>query len=123
LAKNGLADAAARSHIVTLKDMGFDVLPLQPGTVRSELWPTVWQELKPHYDLILVDVGELESDGSHDWRPWVDRTILIVDPDGTSYDALQSFRSELEASNVSLDGFIMNKRRYPVPAKIYRLIS
>lgn len=115
-------DALPR-HIVSADKFGFDILRIGGSAIQSTHWEGVWRSLKARYNVILVDAGPLGAGGSYGWARWSDHTVVVVDPQSTTYESLERFRSELENSTVRIGGFILNKRPFPVPQMIYRLIS
>ena len=56
------------------------------------------------------------------WQDRLDELLLVVDSNHTTYESLARLRKELERTGISLSGFALNKRRFYVPALIYRFI-
>lgn len=106
---------------------GVDLLSL---TVQGLEWlatdpeaAAVWQLLLADYRWVIVDVGAWSTATPHLWAPRLDQVLLVVDVNSTTADKLTRFRAEMDHSQLRMLGFVMNKRTYPIPEKLYRLAS
>ncbi len=116
-------------HLVRVPDLGFDLLqlaaaPPQAGdTAAADAWTALWESLRKRYRHVIVDAGSLRTDAPHRWAGWVDHTALVIDTTRVTSDMLESFRRELRHGGPALAGFILNKRQFHVPARLYRALS
>lgn len=101
--------------IMTLADAG----PLRPGS--EEQTKAVLASLRPEYRLILVDAGALATGWALCWLASSNYRVIVIDSNKTTREILEHQRSELERSGLALDGFILNKRTYPIPRSLYWL--
>jgi len=113
--------AAVQQAIAKADAQGFDVLVLSDADLANARSAAVWNGIRERYDVVVVDGGSLESDVPHRWRGAVDNTLLVMDPERATYEALERFKSDLDHFSLRLSGFIMNRRTFPVPAMVYRL--
>mgnify|MGYP001562476839 FL=1 len=110
--------AHAEGHgvdILVLADAG----PLRPGS--GEQAKAVLASLRSKYRLILVDSGALAAGWSLCWLASSNYRVLIIDSNAATRELLEHQRDELERSGMALDGFILNKRTYPIPRSLYWL--
>ena len=79
------------------------------------------QELKQNYDVILVDAGSLANANGVFWLLNSDANILVIDCTRTTRQSLEHLRREFENTELSIDGCILNKRKFPIPRSLYWL--
>lgn len=106
---------------------GIDVLSLSASSLEwfatdAESQPA-WQALLAEYRWVIVDVGAWSTPTPHLWAQRLDQVLLVVDVNATTADKLSRFRAEIDRSHLKMLGFILNKRTYPIPEKLYRLAS
>lgn len=92
----------------------------EPGS-RNEHTQRIFRLLKKKYDLILVDAGSLNNSNGTFWLLNSDLNILVIDCTRTTRESLEHQQREFENSSISIDGSILNKRRFPVPNFLYWL--
>ena len=90
------------------------------ATLASATWAAVVAQLCRHYALILVDAGALHSNVPHLWGRWATHSLLVIDAALTSVMELERLRAEMAGFGVKLNGAILNKKAFHVPAAIYR---
>jgi len=93
------------------------------GAEDRMAWNDFLTRKRQEYDLILVDAGSFRTDGPHFWSSIADKTILVVREITARREALANFRRELDRAAITIDGFIVNDRRYPIPDAIYKMLS
>jgi hypothetical protein len=81
------------------------------------------RELKKVYDLILVDSGSLNNSNGSFWLLNSDVNILVIDCTRTTRESLEHQRRDLQNSIISIDGTILNKRKFPIPRSLYWLVN
>jgi Mrp family chromosome partitioning ATPase len=81
------------------------------------------RELKKVYDLILVDSGSLNNSNGSFWLLNSDVNILVIDCTRTTRESLEHQRRNLQNSIISIDGTILNKRKFPIPRSLYWLVN
>src|SRR5262249_34944107 len=86
-------------------------------------WPRLWGALGTRYRHVVVDAGSLRGDAAHRWAGWVRHTVLVVDTSRVTREMLESFRRERQHGGPALSGFLLNKRRSHVPARLYRAFA
>jgi Mrp family chromosome partitioning ATPase len=106
---------------------GIDVLSLSAPSLEwlatdTESHPA-WQRLLAEYRWVIVDVGAWSTPTPHLWAQRLEQAVLVVDVNATTADKLSRFRAEIDRSQLKMLGFILNKRTYPIPEKLYRLAS
>ena len=104
---------------------GLDVLSIAPdlaSAANEERWAHVMSVLRERYNTIIFDLGDLGTSMPALWQDRLDELLLVVDSNHTTYESLARLRKELERTGISLSGFALNKRRFYVPALIYRFI-
>ena len=79
------------------------------------------RKLKKIYNIILVDAGSLNNSNGTFWLSNSDVNILVIDCSRTTRESLEYQRGEFENSNISIDGSILNKRKFPIPRSLYWL--
>lgn len=106
---------------------GIDVLSLSAPSLE---WlatdaesQAAWQLLLTDYRWVIVDVGAWSTPVPHLWAQRLEQVLLVVDVNATTADKLSRFRAEIDRSQLKMLGFILNKRTYPIPEKLYRLAS
>jgi Mrp family chromosome partitioning ATPase len=126
---SGAETGALERHVTPVPGLGFDLLalaaaPPQAGEeVASGAWRALWESLRQGYRHVLVDAGSLDTDAPHRWAGWVDHTALVLDTTRVTREMLESFRREMRHGGPTFAGFIFNKRKFHVPARLYRALS
>jgi capsular exopolysaccharide synthesis family protein len=108
---------------------GLSVLPLGPGQILpaqvfgSNGLGGLLGTIKEHYDYVLVDappllsVPEVAVLGAE-----VDGVMLVARAGRTKRQALVKARHLLERSGANLLGLVLNRRRYAIPAAVYKRV-
>ncbi len=86
-------------------------------------WAPLLDQLRSRYPLVIIDAGSLQSGDPYFWAMAADHSVLVLDPAKATYEVLERFRASLEGSSLQLAGFIMNRRPFPVPERIYRFAT
>jgi Mrp family chromosome partitioning ATPase len=111
------------SRVDRLEEDGFDLLTLAldyaPTFGDSAREALLW-EVRPAYDVILVDARSLQSHAALVWGRHVDQVILVVDTTITTAAMLERLKATLQQAGQPLTGVILNKRQLPVPDVLYR---
>lgn len=106
-----------------LSMLSLTVAPPALGDSRSEAWAETWEVLRSRFGRIVVDAGSLRSDGPRRWASWVGSTVLVIDTSRVTREALSAFGRERRQAGPVLAGFVLNKRRFHVPAALYRALT
>ncbi len=113
------------NHLIHIDQLDLDILTLDGGPQEwfeySPSWNATFDPLRSKYSAIVVDTGSLQTDIPYIWSRLADHTILVVDCRTTTHEMLERLRKDLKSSDLRLSGFILNKRRFPVPGFLYRL--
>ena len=80
-------------------------------------------DLRGRFDCILIDCGALESSVNllH-IASACDGVVLVVEAGRTLREEIDRALQVLRQANGVLLGFVLNKRRYPIPAWLYRFL-
>ncbi len=138
----GLADELARSkkivtvldgslqgaHVpgMSVLDAGLHIEPAilgAPRAVEPETVSTFIASLRKRSDCILLDCGSLEA--STDLlrlAQFTDAVLLVVEAGRTGKDQVDRAARVIGEAGGTLIGCVLNKRRYPVPDWLYRLL-
>lgn len=92
--------------------------PGDPGGAPADLVA----ESRQRYDVVLVDAGPLTGAGFRRWSRCADQTVLVVDGNRTTVEALRRLATELDHAQVQLTGVILNRRRFWIPDFLYRFL-
>lgn len=123
-ATDGKLDAARLEAAITPTGRpGVDLLTVADAELSGHDFAPLRDRLRARYAAVLVDCGSLASEIPHRWRPAVDHVLLVLDPERATYESLERFRTTLAHSTMRLSGFVMNRRRFPVPSLVYRLAT
>lgn len=121
----GVSDAASESEWL-IPDIRFD----DDGTILDQASdPDVGNDqirellrvLKKKYNVILIDAGTLNNSNGTFWLLNSDVKILIIDCSRITTEALEHQRREFENSDITIDGSILNKRKFSIPNSLYWL--
>lgn len=121
------ADDLAQLQLTSLRDwivpcpgLNIDLISIDADQIASSLWDRRWPELKlmimQKYQVVLVDLGSLQTQLSPFWSACLDQTYVVVDMSSTGVEMLQDARRELDFLQLPVAGAILNKRSYAVPA-------
>ena len=77
----------------------------------NEHFSRLLRKLRETYEIILVDTGSLVNSNGTFWLMHSDFNILVIDSTRTTRESLEYQKLELENSNLSIHGSILNKRK------------
>lgn len=116
-------------HLVDVPGIGLHLLQLASAPPRAgdsaaaKAWAALWAELTQRYRHVIVDAGSLKSDAPQRWSGWAAHTALVIDTTRVTREAMDALRRELRHGGPELAGFILNKRTFHVPARLYRALA
>ncbi len=90
----------------------------EPARLRSRL-----AELRLEFDYLLIDTPPINSHA--DAVPiaqLVDGIILVVGSNSTRREPARIARERLDAARVPVLGAVLNRRTYPIPEALYRIL-
>lgn len=90
--------------------------------VGNEQTRALFRHLRKQYNVILVDAGTLNNSNGTFWLLNSDANILVIDCSRTTRESLEYQRRVFENSDISIDGSILNKRKFPIPRSLYWLV-
>jgi Mrp family chromosome partitioning ATPase len=127
LPASDLAQPVERLHAALHRPAGFDfdllALADAPGASLREPAAEPWGALRAGYDAVVVDAGSITTDTPFRWAGWVDGVALVLDTARATREAIGQQRRALDAAGLRLSGFILNKRKFHVPAALYRALG
>lgn len=106
-----------------LSMLSLTAAPPALGDANTPAWAETWEVLRSRFGCIVVDAGSLRSDGPRRWASWVGSTVLVIDTSRVTREALHAFSRERRQAGPVLAGFVLNKRRFHVPAALYRALT
>jgi Mrp family chromosome partitioning ATPase len=90
---------------------------------ESEQEPAVLAGLRDHYDGILLDCGSLQDSVSLlRVASAADGVVLVVEAGRTAKEQVERCARVIREARGTLIGFVLNKRHYPVPGWLYRML-
>ena len=96
---------------------------LVPPIKNSAATLTIWKKLKEKFDLILVDSSsDTNTYESISLSANVDGVILVVEAGKTRRQIAENIKKKIQASGGLILGVVLNKRRYYIPACLYKKI-
>jgi Mrp family chromosome partitioning ATPase len=105
----------------------FDFLPIghlndcREAITLVPQWPTVLDELKKMYDLILLDVPAFyQGAEARVLLRYADEIIVVIEADGSRKPLIHQMVDDLRSADASIMGVVFNKRRLHIPSWIYR---
>ena len=91
--------------------------------IDENQWEGVLRTARQSYDVIVIDSPAMtRSKAGIVITPLVDLTLLVVDADHTRAAGARSLVEQVDAAGGQVLGAILNKRRFPIPPLIYRLL-
>jgi Mrp family chromosome partitioning ATPase len=91
--------------------------------VLSERFTTSFSGLKSDFDFVLSDTVAMKaSPDAGVVGQLADGAVLVIAANSTTRDTAMTTRLTLEAAHIPIAGAILNKRRYPIPPKIYQYL-
>lgn len=79
------------------------------------------QALRVGFDHVLIDCPSLKASAMAAMiAPYVDGMVLVVEADRTKRDQIQRAQQLVATVDGRLLGYVLNKRRYPVPEWLYK---
>jgi protein-tyrosine kinase len=106
-----------------------DSLKIEPGILGApraaepELASTFIASLRERHDCILLDCGSLESSADLlRLAPLCDGVVIVVEAGRTGKDQIDRAARVIHEARGTLLGCVLNKRRYPVPDWLFRLL-
>lgn len=104
----------------------FDLLPLghvadyREAAAQIPQWPTILDELKKMYDMILMDVPAFYQGAEARVLCRVaDDILVVVEADGSRKLLVHQMVDDLQSADASIMGVVFNKRRLYIPRWIY----
>ena len=122
----GIGVASLENELPIL-DPGFDedgTTPEQSSDpdMGNESIRMLLQTLKRTYNIILINTGVLINPSGTFWLLNSDINILVIDCSRATRESLEDQQREFENSDISIDGSILNKRKFPIPSFFYWLV-
>jgi Mrp family chromosome partitioning ATPase len=91
------------------------------GLLNSDRLKPRFDELRSEFDFVLVDAPPLTRYSDAVALGKVsDGLVLVLEANATRRDATSRVADSLRASNVKILGAVLNKRTFPIPAKLYQ---
>ena len=91
---------------------------VDPSRMRTRL-----SELREEFDFVLVDAPAMSvSSDAVVLGSLVEGVVLVIASNATRRDAARTAKQVLEDAEIPILGAVLNKRTYPIPAAVYRLI-
>lgn len=119
--------AMLASSVRTADGAGFDVLTLSTsmpsGFAGDGEWSAAFGDLSSQFHVVLVDAGALSEPLAARWRRIADLFVLVIDTTRTTQEELGRLNLEMQAGGRAIDAAILTKRRYRVPAFLYRYVA
>lgn len=79
--------------------------------------------LRTQFDCILIDCGSVEATpGVAQFASFCDGVVLVVEADRSNKRQFRRAQQVVQLSHGKLLGAVLNKRRYPIPAWLYKIL-
>jgi hypothetical protein len=131
-AMRGAAQTSAlRVDVAWLKEQPIKTSPAAPSEPQDRLgWGSGWesrkqllQQLRARSQYVVIDCPALSaSSDCISIAPLVDGIVLVVEADRTRKAQIRNATCRIEAAGGKILGLVLNKRRYPVPDSIYKVL-
>jgi capsular exopolysaccharide synthesis family protein len=94
-----------------------------PNLLNSETMKVRMAELRKEFDYVLIDCAPLStySDGVVAGQ-LADGLVLVLEANSTRREAAMRVADTLRAAQVKILGAVLNKRSFPIPEPLYRLL-
>ncbi|OPY76419.1 MAG: Tyrosine-protein kinase YwqD [Syntrophorhabdus sp. PtaU1.Bin050] len=94
---------------------------LSPGVYDLPGMKQVWQQLREHFDVVVIDSPPVSScaDGLAICRG-VDGVILVMKAESTRWPVAMAAKEKIIKNGGKILGFVFNDRRFYIPGWIYR---
>lgn len=92
-----------------------------PGAVKVMNNHSFWKNLLDSYDSLVIDAPSLRT--SFDGiavAAKADATVIVVEAEKTPQPVVEHLRNTLASAGAKTAGIVMNKRRFYIPARVYR---
>jgi protein-tyrosine kinase len=94
--------------------------PWQPSLFDPDAVAEAFARLRNQFDAVLVDSSPVLRPGTLELGSKADGVVLVVEAEKTRWPVAMQARRRIEASGGTLLGVVLNKRRYHIPATVYR---
>jgi Mrp family chromosome partitioning ATPase len=76
-----------------------------------------------NFDFVLLDCPAIDGNSQvMRWTSWADGVLLVVEAGVTRINQIEAAERALETSGSRLEGIILNRRSYPIPNFLYKLL-
>lgn len=82
--------------------------------ISQHLIKRLIHQAKQQYKAVLIDLGSLSRGGAQ-WLTCSNYRVFIIDASKNTYEILEHQKKELEHMGITMDGFVINKRKYHIP--------
>ncbi len=89
----------------------------EPARLRSRL-----AELRHEFNYLLIDTPPINHAGAVPIAQLADGIILVVGSNSTRRQPARMARERLDAARVPVLGAVLNRRTYPIPEALYRIL-
>lgn len=124
----GAAEVAAGDSTLlqALNRVGDNLFVLPGGSWRNgagsstEAWSDLVREARGAADLLLFDLGAVETANTAVVGAALDGAIIVAEAGRSRWEQIDAVAEYLERLRVKLLGVVLNRRRYPIPNPVYR---
>ena len=90
---------------------------------ETEAFKNNLQQLREKYDCIVIDCPALnKTSGAIALASRADAVVLVVEAERIRREVIQRTIAVLEDGGANILGVVLNKRRYPIPGVIYKML-
>jgi exopolysaccharide biosynthesis WecB/TagA/CpsF family protein len=127
---DAVRDGQRITEALTKRSRGVTEAALGVGTTadgrRNAAWnllaqPELWRALRDSFELVVVDIQSAdESEAALKVAPLCDGVVVVLEAARTRAPVVTQLLSNLNAVHARVLGTVLNKRRFHLPAKLYR---
>ena len=119
--RGAVLESIADGKVFRLEGTGLFITPPVGSRTEDSRWESILATARGQYDIVLIDTPAIASSSvGIILAPLVDMNLIVVEAEKTRSISARHLIDRIDATGAHVIGAILNKRRFYIPAFVYR---